>query len=98
MLYAIITEDTPNSLEKRLEKRAEHRQRLVELQNAGKLIMAGPCPAVDNTDPGKAGFTGSLIVAEFVSLEEAKTWAEADPYCANGTYADVQVKPFNKVF
>lgn len=98
MLYSIVTEDTPNSLDKRLEKRAEHRQRLVELQNAGKLILAGPCPAVDSADPGAAGFTGSIIIAEFDSVESAKEWADSDPYCANGTYANVQVKPFNKVF
>lgn len=98
MLYAIITEDIANSLEKRLERRADHRQRLLELQNAGKLILAGPNPAVDSSDPGSAGFTGSLIVAEFASLEQAEQWAQADPYCANGTYASVTVKPFNKVF
>ena len=98
MFYTIVTEDIPNSLEKRLEKRAEHRQRIVDLQNAGKLVMAGPNPAVDSTEPGEAGFTGSVIVAEFDSLEHAKEWAQTDPYCANGTYASVTVKPFHKVF
>lgn len=98
MLYAIITEDIPNSLEKRLEKRSEHRQRLVDLQNAGTLLLAGPNPAVDNPEPGSAGFTGSLIIAEFASLQEAQQWADADPYCENGVYANVTVKPFKKVF
>jgi len=98
MLYSIVTEDTPNSLEKRLEKRADHRKRLVDLQNAGALITAGPNPAVDSSDPGAAGFTGSLIIAEFDSLEQANEWAAADPYCENGTYAKVTVKPFHKVF
>lgn len=98
MLYSIVTEDIPNSLEKRLEKRADHRQRLVDLQNAGKLIMAGPNPAVDSNDPGSAGYTGSLIVAEFASLEEAEAWAQTDPYCENGVYNNVAVKPFVKVF
>ena len=98
MLYAITTEDIPNSLDKRLDKRAEHRQRLQDMQNTGKLLMAGPFPAVDNLDPGPAGFTGSLIVAEFDCLADAQAWADKDPYNANGTYASVSVKPFNKVF
>lgn len=98
MLYSIVTEDIADSLERRLENRAEHRQRLVDLQNAGSLVMAGPNPAVDSSDPGSAGFTGSLIVAEFDSLEQANEWAAADPYCENGTYAKVTVKPFHKVF
>ena len=98
MLYAIISEDNPNSLEKRLEKRADHRQRLVDLQNAGRLVLGGPHPAVDSEEPGAAGFSGSLLVAEFDSLEHAESWAKADPYCENGVYANVIVKPFKKVF
>lgn len=98
MLYTIITEDIPNSLDKRLEKRAEHRDRLQSMLDEGKLVMAGPFPSVDSDDPGSAGFTGSLIVAEFGSLEEAEAWAKQDPYSLNGTYAKVTVKPFKKVF
>ena len=98
MLYSIISEDIPNSLEKRLEKRPDHRQRLVDLQNKGRLIMAGPNPAVDSEEPGEAGFSGSLIVAEFGSLQQAQEWADADPYSQNGTYAKVTVKPFKKIF
>lgn len=98
MLYAIMTKDVENSQETRLAGRQEHRDRLQALQGEGKLLMAGPFPAVDSNDPGDAGFTGSLIVAEFPSLEDAKTWANADPYLANGTYESVVVKPFLKVF
>lgn len=98
MLYSIVTTDVPNSLDKRLEKRTEHRNRLVDLQNTGKLIMAGPNPAVDSRDPGAAGYTGSLIVAEFDCLDDAESWAKDDPYVNNGTYANVTVKPFVKVF
>jgi hypothetical protein len=98
MLYAIITEDVPNSLPKRLESRPEHRARLQDLQDSGQLVTAGPFPAVDSNDPGEAGFTGSLILAEFASLEEAQAWADADPYVANGTYARVTVKPYFKAF
>lgn len=98
MLYAIISEDVENSLEKRKSARTEHLKRLQALQNAGLLILAGPHPAVDCLQPGEAGFTGSLIVAEFDSLEEARTWADADPYCEAGVYASITVKPFNKVF
>ncbi|MFX4228277.1 MAG: YciI family protein [Porticoccaceae bacterium] len=98
MLYAIITEDIPNSLSKRLESRAEHRSRLQDLSDSAQLVMAGPFPAVDSNDPGDAGFTGSLIVAEFPSLEDAQAWANDDPYVANGVYASVTVKPFFKAF
>lgn len=98
MLYAIMTRDVQNSQDKRLEKCQDHRQRLQNLQEEGKLLMAGPFPAVDSADPGPAGFTGSLIVAEFASLQEAQTWANADPYLENGTYENVEVKPFLKVF
>lgn len=97
MLYLIVGEDTPNSLEKRLSVRPEHVARLQALQAEGRLILAGPFPAVDSPDPGAAGFTGSAIVADFASLEDAKTWASADPYVAAGVYANVVVRPFKKV-
>ena len=96
MLYAIIAEDVPGSLDKRLAARPAHLERLKALQDAGKMILAGPCPAIDSPDPGPAGFTGSLIVAEFDSLEDAKTWADADPFVAAGVYAGVTIKPFRK--
>ncbi|KJV05462.1 YciI family protein [Methylocucumis oryzae] len=98
MLYAIIGEDVPNSLEQRLAARPAHLNRLQELQNQGKLVLAGPFPAIDSDNPGTSGFTGSLIVAEFANLDEAKNWADADPYLAAGVYAGVSVKPFKKVF
>ena len=94
MLYAIIAEDVPGSLEKRLGNRPAHLERLKALQDAGHMILAGPFPAIDSPDPGPAGFTGSLIVAEFDSLEDAQTWADADPFVAAGVYAAVTVKPF----
>ncbi|NBQ85742.1 MAG: YciI family protein [Methylophilaceae bacterium] len=96
MWYCIIAEDSPNSLEKRLANRPEHLARLTELQNAGRLLLAGPFPAIDSVDPGPAGFTGSLIVAEFADLAEANAWANADPFVAAGVYAKVTVKPFRK--
>ncbi len=96
MLYAIMAEDTENSLEKRLNARPAHLARLNELQNQGRLILAGPFPATDCADPGPAGFSGSLIVAEFVDLTAAKTWAETDPFVSAGVYANVKVKPFRK--
>lgn len=96
MLYAIIAEDTPNSLEKRLAARPEHLARLQALQAAGKLLLAGPFPAIDSTDPGPAGYSGSLIVAEFESLETATAWANADPFVTAGVYGNVTVKPFRK--
>ena len=96
MLYMIVGEDTPTSLERRRAARPAHLKRLTDLQQAGRLILAGPCPAIDSPDPGSAGFSGSLIVAEFPSLEAAQTWADADPYAAAGVYAKVSVKPFNK--
>ena len=96
MLYAIIAEDIPNSLERRLAARPAHLARLTELQNQGRLILAGPHPALDSADPGPAGFTGSLIVAEFSDLAAAKAWAEADPFVSAGVYANVVVKPFRK--
>lgn len=97
MLYAIVGEDNPDSLTKRLSVRPAHLARLQALQNEGHLILAGPCPAIDSPDPGPAGFSGSLIVAEFASLEAAKTWADADPYVTAGVYRSVSVKPFKKV-
>lgn len=97
MLYALIGEDAPNSLEKRLAVRAEHLARLQALQADGRLILAGPCPAVDSPDPGPAGFTGSVIIAEFPSLAEAEAWAAADPYSTTGVFVRCTVKPFKKV-
>ena len=98
MLYAIVGEDREDSLSARLAARPAHLERLQALQNAGRLIHAGPCPAIDSADPGPAGFTGSLIVAEVASLDAAQAWADADPYVAAGVYARVTVKPFRKVF
>lgn len=97
MLYAIISEDIPNSLEKRKTARPAHLARLQMLNDEGRLLVAGPHPAIDNNDPGEAGFTGSLVIAEFPSLEQAQIWAEADPYILAGVYAKVIVKPFKKV-
>lgn len=97
MLYAIISQDVENSLAKRMSARPAHLQRLHQLQEAGRLILAGPHPAIDCENPGDAGFSGSLIVAEFGSLEEAQAWADADPYIEAGVYATVSVKPFKKV-
>lgn len=96
MWYAIMAEDTPNSLEKRLAVRPQHLSRIQALQDAGRLLLAGPFPAIDSIDPGPAGFTGSLIVAEFANLEEAKTWANNDPFVSAGVYHQVIVKPFRK--
>ena len=98
MLYAIVGEDRADSLAARLAARPAHLERLKALQEEGRMILAGPCPAIDSPDPGPAGFTGSLIVAEFASLEAAKAWADADPYVAAGVYQKVSVKPFKKVF
>ena len=97
MLYAIIGIDKPDSLQRRLGARPDHLVRLNELRNAGRLVLAGPFPAIDGEDPGPAGFTGSLIVAEFASLDAAQAWADADPYITAGVYANVSVKPFKKV-
>jgi uncharacterized protein YciI len=97
MLYSIIGHDVSDSLEKRLAARPAHIARLQALQNEGRLILAGPFPAIDAIDPGAAGFSGSLIVAEFASLADAEIWAQADPYITAGVYAQVQVKPFKKV-
>lgn len=97
MLYAIISEDIENSLPLRKEARPAHLARLQALKDAGKLVLAGPHPAIDNPTPSDAGFTGSLVVAEFNSLAEAQAWADSDPYIEAGVYASVIVKPFNKV-
>lgn len=97
MWYAIICEDTKDSLDKRLKVRSDHLNRLHQLKEQGRLLIAGPHPAVDNTEPGEAGFTGSLIIAEFDNLESAKLWADNDPYLEVGVYASVTVKPFKKV-
>lgn len=98
MLYAIISQDVDNSLQARLKARPDHLARLEQLQNEGRLILAGPHPCIDSNDPGEAGFSGSLVVAEFASLSEAQDWADADPYIAAGVYKQVNVKPFKKVF
>ena len=98
MYYAIISQDVENSLEKRMSVRTDHIARLQALQDEGRLLIAGPHPNIDSNDPGPAGFSGSLIVAEFDSLESAQTWADADPYIAAGVYEKVTVKPFKKVF
>jgi uncharacterized protein YciI len=97
MFYAIVGQDVPDSLNQRLAARPAHLQRLQALQQAGRLLLAGPFPAIDSNDPGAAGFSGSLIVAEFDSLADAQDWADADPYVAAGVYAGVSVKPFKKV-
>jgi uncharacterized protein YciI len=96
MLYAVIGTDNPDSLQRRLAARPDHLARLNELKNAGRLVLAGPFPAIDSEDPGPAGFTGSLIVAEFESLAAAQQWADADPYIKAGVYSHVSVKPFKK--
>lgn len=98
MLYAIISQDVANSLEKRLAARPAHLERLQLLQQQGRLILAGPHPAIDSEDPGQDGFTGSLVVAEFDNLEQAQAWADIDPYIEAGVYEKVTVKPFKKVF
>jgi uncharacterized protein YciI len=97
MLYAIISEDVPQSLSKRQPVRQAHLERIKALQTEGRLLLAGPHPAIDSPDPGSAGFTGSLIIAEFASLNDAQIWADADPYVEAGVYAHVTVKPFKKV-
>lgn len=97
MWYAIVGTDVPDSLEQRKAARPAHLARLQQLQAEGRMLLAGPFPAIDAEDPGSAGFTGSLIVAEFASLDDAQTWADADPYVAAEVYAAVSVKPFRKV-
>lgn len=98
MLYAIISQDVENSLEARLKARPDHLARLQQLQDEGKLVLAGPHPAIDSNDPGESGFSGSLVVAEFNSLNEARAWADEDPYIQAGVYQQVSVKPFKQVF
>lgn len=97
MWYAIIGEDSPNSLEKRMTARPRHVERLQELSTQNRLLVAGPNPAIDDENPGDAGFTGSIIIAEFDSLEDAQQWANKDPYIEEGVYQSVTVKPFKKV-
>ena len=97
MWYAIMSEDIDGTLEKRLAARPDHVARLTALVDEGRLLIAGPHPAVDSPDPGPAGFTGSLVVAEFDSLEAARAWSGEDPYIAAGVYGNVTVKPFNRV-
>jgi uncharacterized protein YciI len=94
MWYAFISTDIPNSLEKRLAARPDHLARLIALRDEGRLLVAGPHPAIDSTSPGAAGFTGSLVIAEFDSLEQAQQWADADPYVSAGVYAQIIVKPY----
>ncbi len=98
MLYAIISQDVKNSLPLRAKARPDHLARLEQLQSEGRLVLAGPHPAIDSNDPGEAGFSGSLVVAEFASLNEAQQWADADPYMLGGVYQQVSVKPFKKIF
>ena len=98
MYYAILSEDVPDSLPLRQSVRPRHLQRLEELKQQNRLLLAGPLPAIDSDNPGDAGFTGSIIIAEFSTLSEAQQWADADPYVEAGVYANVSVKPFKKVF
>ena len=97
MFYVIYSQDVANSLSKRLTVREAHLARLNELKSQGRLLVAGPCPAIDSNDPGDAGFTGSVIIAEFSSLKEAQEWADNDPYIDAGVYEKVTVKPYKKV-
>ena len=97
MYYVVFATDADNSLDKRLAARPAHLARLQQLKDEGRLLVAGPLPATDSEDPGTAGYSGSVIIAEFASLEEARAWAGADPYVTAGVYADVKVKPFRKV-
>ena len=97
MLYLIEGRDVPDSLPARLQARPAHLARLIALRDAGRLLLAGPLPAIDAEDPGEAGYSGSLIVAEFASLDAARAWADADPYVAAGVYAEVEVRPFRQV-
>jgi len=96
MLYAIIAEDKAGTLDQRMAARPAHVERLLALQSEGRLILAGPCPAIDSPEPGPAGFSGSIIIAEFASLEVARAWADADPYITAGVYEKVVIKPFKK--
>lgn len=98
MYYVIFAQDTPNSLEKRLAVREKHLERLKQLQAEGRLLTAGPNPAIDDENPGEAGFSGSTVIAKFDSLEAAKAWAALDPYVEAGVYGEVIIKPFKRVF
>lgn len=98
MWYVIFSQDVENSLEKRMSVREKHLERLTTLRDEGRLLTAGPMPAIDADNPGDAGFTGSTVIADFSSLEEAKAWADADPYVAAGVYQSVTVKPYKQVF
>ncbi|EHA1080318.1 YciI family protein [Photobacterium damselae subsp. damselae] len=97
MWYVIFSQDVENSLERRMSVREKHLARLKDLQNEGRLLVAGPMPAIDDENPGEAGFTGSTVIADFASLEDAQAWADADPYIDAGVYENVIVKPFKKV-
>ena len=97
MLYSIVGTDHPNSLEGRKSARPDHLARLEALKDEGRLVLAGPNPAIDSEDPGEMGFTGSVVIAEFASLDEAQAWADADPYVDAGVYASVSVKPYKKI-
>ena len=98
MLYVIVAEDVPDSLARRAAVRAQHYERMSAMQNAGRLVISGPCPAIDSPDPGPAGYSGSVIIAEFDSLDAAKAWIADDPYARSGVFASVTVKPFRKGF
>ncbi|ANO32703.1 YciI family protein [Vibrio breoganii] len=98
MWYVIFSQDVEDSLQKRLSVREQHLERLQSLQDQGRLLTAGPMPAIDSDNPGEAGFTGSTVIAQFESLQDAKEWADADPYIEAGVYQNVIVKPFKKVF
>lgn len=98
MWYVIFSQDVENSLEKRMSVRPAHLERLQQLQDEGRLLTAGPMPAIDSENPGEAGFTGSTVIAQFNSLQDAQDWADNDPYIAAGVYQSVIVKPFKKVF
>jgi uncharacterized protein YciI len=98
VLYAILSEDVNDSLEKRKSARPAHLKRLDNLQDKGRLVLAGPHPAIDSNTPGEAGFTGSLVIAEFSDLQEAKSWADGDPYVTAGVYKHVVVKPFKQIY
>jgi uncharacterized protein YciI len=98
VLYVIIAEDAPGSLEKRAAVRAQHYERMTAMQNAGRLVISGPCPAIDSPDPGTAGFSGSVIIAEFDTLEDAQAWIAQDPYVTTGVFSRVTVKPFRRGF
>ena len=94
MWFAILARDEADALPRRLEWRAQHRARLIALRDEGRLLLAGPMPAIESEDPGPAGFVGSLIIAEFASQADAKAWADADPYVAAGVYREVEIQPF----